>query len=123
MKILVIEDEPIVYKTIEFKLKRDGYAVISAFDGKDGMDKIESEKPDLILTDILMPFATGLEIVSFVRKQLKIETPIIVLSGLGQEETVLEAFELGADDYLVKPFSPNELSIRIKRQLAMKRIS
>ncbi|MEI7596964.1 MAG: response regulator transcription factor [Bacteroidota bacterium] len=120
MKILVIEDEPIVFKTIEFKLNRDGYEVISAFDGKDGMEKIVSEKPDFILTDILMPFATGLEIVSFIRKELHSEVPIIVLSGLGQEVTVLEAFELGADDYLVKPFSPNELSIRIKRLLILK---
>lgn len=118
MKILVIEDEPIIIKTIEFKLKKEGYEVISALDGKEGMEKIESEKPDLILTDIMMPYVSGLEIAVFIREKLKLTTPLIMLSGLGQEDTILKAFELGADDYLIKPFSPNELSIRIKKLLA-----
>ena len=69
------------------------------------------------MTDMLMPFCSGLELVNKVRNDLKLSTPIIVLSRIGNEETIIEAFQLGADDYISKPFSPNELSIREKRLL------
>lgn len=65
----------------------------------------------------MMPFVSGLEVVSHVRNQLKMQTPIIVFSAAGQEEMVLKAFNLGANDFMSKPFSPNELVIRVKRQL------
>ncbi len=101
-------------KTIEFRLKKDGHTVVTAPDGRDALQKIEEVDFDLVITDVMMPFASGLEIISAVKKKA-MKTPVIVLSAMGQENTVLEAFQLGADDYMTKPFSPNELSMRVKR--------
>ncbi|MFV8326352.1 response regulator transcription factor [Flavobacterium sp. ZS1P14] len=117
MKILIAEDDEMMLKTMEFKLIREGYEVISCPDGKIALDKIVSENPDLILTDIEMPFASGLDIVAKVKVELKLKIPLIILSAVGLEKTVLKAFELGADDFITKPFSPNELIVRIKRLL------
>ena len=114
MTILVAEDEIMMRKTIEFRLKKDGHIVFTAPDGRDALQKIEESDFDLVITDVMMPFASGLEIISAAKKKA-IKIPIIVLSAMGQENIVLEAFQLGADDYMIKPFSPNELSMRVKR--------
>ena len=115
MLILVAEDEIIMLKTIELRLKRDGHTVITAIDGLDALQKLEVVQPELIITDIMMPFSSGLEIISAVMKKGGKKVPIIVLSAMGQENVVLEAFQLGADDYMTKPFSLNELSVRVNR--------
>lgn len=117
MKILIAEDEPIMQKTIVLRLKKDGHEVISTDNGREALDLIAEQKPDLIITDIMMPYASGLEIVGTVKQSDK-KTPIIVLSAMGQENVVLEAFNLGADDFISKPFSPAELSMRVKRLMA-----
>jgi DNA-binding response OmpR family regulator len=116
MKILVAEDEAIMLKTIELKLKKDEHEVIICSDGKVALQKIEEERPDIIVTDIMLPYSSGLEIVGIVRNgNINKNIPIIILSAMGQESVVEEAFSLGADDYITKPFSLTELSIRIKR--------
>jgi len=102
-------------KTIELRLKKDGHNIITTQDGREALKKIEELSPDLIITDIMMPFSSGLEIIEAVKKRSGKKIPIIVLSAMGQENIVLEAFQLGADDYITKPFSPNELSMRVKR--------
>ena len=114
MKILVAEDDPLILRTIETRLKKDGHEVVITSDGRSALQHLASDNPDLIITDIMMPYISGLEIIVAV-KQAGRKIPIVILSGMGQENTVLEAFKLGADDYITKPFSPNELSIRIKR--------
>jgi DNA-binding response OmpR family regulator len=114
MRILVAEDEPIMQKTIALRLKKDGHEVLTTDNGREALQLIAEESPDLIITDIMMPYASGLEIVGSV-KQAEKKIPIIVLSAMGQENVVLEAFNLGADDFISKPFSPNELSMRVKR--------
>jgi DNA-binding response OmpR family regulator len=114
-KVLVIEDERIMLKILEFRLKKDGYLVLVAEDGKIGLELIEKEAPDLIITDIMMPYVSGLEIVNHVKNILKLPIPIIILSAVGLEKTVIEAFSLGADDFISKPFSPEELSIRVRK--------
>lgn len=116
-KILVIEDERMTAKVVEYRLQKDGYQVVLAVDGKDGFEKIASENPDLIITDIMMPYYSGLEVVSHTRLTLGKTTPILMLSSMGLEKIVLDAFELGADDFITKPFSPQELSIRVKKAL------
>jgi DNA-binding response OmpR family regulator len=116
-KILVIEDEQMMLKALEFRLKKDGHQVEVARDGKSAMEAIEATQFDLILTDIMLPFASGLEIINYSKNILKRPSPIIILSAVGLEKTVLEAFELGADDFITKPFSPNELSVRVKKIL------
>lgn len=117
MKILVAEDEPLMLMAIEAKLKKEGFEVIRAADGREALNTLETVTPDLIITDILMPNTSGLELISVVKSNHKKNIPIIVLSGLGQEETVMEAFNLGADDFITKPFNPTELSVRVKRLL------
>jgi DNA-binding response OmpR family regulator len=115
MKVLVAEDDMIMLKTIEVRLKKDGYEVITAQDGRDALGKFEKESPDMIITDIMMPYLSGLEIIGAVKNKAGKSTPIIVLSTMGQENVVLEAFKLGADDFITKPFSPKELSMRVQR--------
>lgn len=117
MKVLVCEDDEMVLKMVEFNLQKEGYEVHLAKDGKEALEKISGLRPDIIITDIMMPYLTGLEIVHQVRKQLGLITPIIIVSSIGLEKTVLEAFQLGADDFITKPFSPNELSVRVKKLL------
>lgn len=116
-QILLAEDDELILKTLQHKLVKDGYDVILTRDGKEAIEKINDNQIDLIITDIMMPFASGLEIINSVRESNKPDIPIIVLSSLGQEETVVDAFNLGADDFIVKPFSPLELSIRVHKLL------
>jgi DNA-binding response OmpR family regulator len=115
MTILIVEDNQLILKVIETKLKKEGYDVISCDNGKEAMEKIIYSLPDLIITDIMLPYNSGLEIVNFVKVTLKQNIPVMVLSGMGQEKTIEEAFKLGADDYMTKPFSLSELSMRVKR--------
>ena len=115
MKILVAEDEPMLLKTIELKLKKEGYEVIATADGRQAMAEIENSNPDMVISDIMMPYASGLEIISQVRQKISRKIPIIILTAMEHEKVVMEAFELGADDYITKPFSLNELVIRVKR--------
>ena len=119
MTILIAEDDLIMLKTIEHRLKKDGHTVILAADGREALKELEVSSPDLIITDIMMPFSSGLEIVEAAKKKAGKKIPVIVLSAMGQENVVLEAFQLGADDYITKPFSPNELSMRVKRYLSL----
>ena len=114
MKILVCEDEEILLTSLEFRLKKQGLEVILAADGKEALEKIQSESPDLIVADIMMPHVTGLELITFVRKKMKSDLPIIIISAMGQDDVVLKAFELGATDFISKPFKPSELVLRIK---------
>lgn len=115
MKILICEDDIMTMKAIEHRLKFDGYEIETARDGKEAKDKLKNLEVNFLLTDIHMPFVSGLELISYVRNDLKLNIPIVILTRVGIEDTVLYAFELGADDYITKPFSPDELSLRIKR--------
>lgn len=118
-QILVVEDDFMMIKTIEHRLKNEGHQIIQAKDGQEASAIIQQQGANinLIITDLLMPFMSGLELINLVREQYQMKTPIVVLSKVGNEDTVMQAFDLGADDYLTKPFSPNELSIRVKKQL------
>lgn len=103
---------------IRFKLSREHLGeIITATDGREAIRQIEEDTFDLIISDIHMPFHSGLEVVIHLREVLKKRTPVILLSAEGLEETVLDAFQLGANDFITKPFSPSELVIRIKKML------
>ena len=114
MKILVCEDEEILLTSLEFRLKKQGFDLLLASDGQQALEHIQNESPDLIVADIMMPHVTGLELITFVRKKLKSDIPIIIISALGHDDVILKAFELGATDFISKPFKPSELVIRIK---------
>lgn len=116
-KIVLAEDNSTLSLLLKFRLEKEGYKLLIAVDGKEAIELIEEHDPELILTDIMMPFISGLEVISHVRNKLNKQTPIIVFSAAGQEEMVLKAFNLGANDFMGKPFSPNELVIRVKRLL------
>jgi DNA-binding response OmpR family regulator len=118
-KIVLAEDNTTLSLLLKFRLEKEGFDLFMAQDGKEALVLIENNSPDLIITDIMMPFISGLEVISYIRNTLKLETPIIVFSAAGQEEMVLKAFNLGANDFMGKPFSPNELMIRVKRLLKM----
>jgi DNA-binding response OmpR family regulator len=114
-KILIIEDDLLISSLVQFRLKKDGYDTLLVSDGNEGIKAIDSYQPDLIITDVMMPFRSGIEIINHARLSQPL-TPIIVLSSLGEEEqVVLEAFNLGVSDFIPKPFNPNELAIRVKR--------
>lgn len=115
MKILICEDEEIMLTALEFRLQRQGFKVKKAENGKEALEIIKTEKPDLVVADIMMPLVNGLELINFIRNDLGSMLPIIVISALEHEETVLEAFKLGASDFITKPFKPNELILRIKK--------
>ncbi|MBE9492474.1 MAG: response regulator [Bacteroidetes bacterium] len=121
IRVLVCEDDHMMLKLIEHKMASEGYEIVLAKDGKNASELLKKNDYDLIITDLLMPYMTGLELITLVRSKLSKNIPIIVLSRIGLENTVLKAFELGADDYIVKPFSPNELLIRAKKLLSKKK--
>jgi two-component system response regulator VicR len=115
--IVLAEDNSALLLLLKFNLEKEGYVVLIADDGRKAIELIEQHRPDLILTDIMMPFVSGLEVTSFVRTKLNLETPIIVFSAAGKEEIVLEAYNLGANIFFSIPFIPEELMIHVKRLL------
>jgi len=115
MRILICEDEEIMLTALQFRLRKQGYDVILAEDGKEAMEKLETESPDFMVADIMMPYVTGLELIEHVRNVKNSDMPIIIISAMDNDETILEAFRLGANDFIAKPFKPNELILRIKR--------
>lgn len=120
-RIIVAEDNKLVLETIFHSLSREGYDIIKANDGKECIDLLQKHEVDLIITDLYMPFINGNEIISIVRDEYKKKTPILVLSAAGAEAIVLKAFELGADDFMVKPFSLIELTVRVRKLLASRK--
>lgn len=121
-RILVAEDNRLILETVAQSLTREGYDIIRASDGKDCMDKLEGGEPvDLIITDLYMPNLSGLEVISRLNEDYKNLIPIMVLSAAGAEDNVLKAFDLGADDFMVKPFSLIELNVRVRKLLSLKK--
>lgn len=121
-KILIVEDEELMLKALEFRLKKDDHEVVGVKDGREALIKIKEENFDLIITDIMLPFVSGLEIIGKVKQTGRLSNiPIIVLSAVGLESVILEAFELGIDDFITKPFNLTELTIRVKMILNRKR--
>jgi two-component system, OmpR family, KDP operon response regulator KdpE len=113
--ILVVDDEPQITRVLKTTLTAQGYGVRSAADGQDALDQLKGWAPDLIITDLRMPKVDGLELCRVVRSGSHI--PIIVLSVKGEETMKVEALDAGADDYVTKPFSVNELLARVRAAL------
>jgi len=114
-KILIIEDDKFLRELISNKLAKRGYELIQAVDGEQGFEKTKKEKPDVILLDLILPGIDGFEVLSKIRKEKDIaETPVLILSNLGQKEDIEKALNLGAADYLIKAhFTPEEIVEKI----------
>ncbi|MBU3804200.1 MAG: response regulator transcription factor [Candidatus Cellulosilyticum pullistercoris] len=117
-KIGIIEDEKNISDMIKYNLEKEGYEVFTAYDGTEGLALIEKESLDLLLLDIMLPNIDGLEVCKKVRQ--KMEIPIIIISAKADEFDKVLALELGADDYVTKPFSIREVMARIKARLRRK---
>jgi DNA-binding response OmpR family regulator len=115
-KILIIEDEEQLIKGLKLNLVLEGYDVISALDGREGLNKALRESPDLILLDLILPKKDGLDVCRELR-QKNVTTPVLMLTAKGEEVDKVVGLEIGADDYITKPFSVRELSARIKAHL------
>lgn len=116
--ILIVEDDEDIVEMIAYNLKRDGYKIISAFRGEDGLSLAKKNLPDLIILDIMLPGMDGFEVCKSLKNNALTEKiPIIMLTAKSQESDKIVGLELGADDYVTKPFSPRELIARIKAVL------
>src|SRR5205823_3685722 len=114
-RILVVDDEPQITRVLRASLGMHGYEIRVANDGKTGLDALDEWKPDLVITDLSMPKMTGIELCENIRNRSQV--PIIVLSVRGEDNSKIEALDKGADDYVTKPFSINELLARIRANL------
>ncbi|MAS36246.1 MAG: DNA-binding response regulator [Anaerolineaceae bacterium] len=114
-KVVIVEDEATLVRNLAAKLQDDGFKVVTAMDGEDGLDKIRSEHPDLIILDIMLPRLDGLSICRIVRHDTAMaHIPIIMLTARGTEVDKIVGLESGADDYIVKPFSLGEFLARVR---------
>ena len=119
-KIMICDDQIMIHETLGMYLENEGYELISAMDGEEALQKFETEKPDLIILDIMMPKLSGTDVCRKLREKSRV--PIIMLTAKGEEIDRILGLELGADDYIVKPFSAREVVARVKavlRRLAM----
>jgi len=114
-RILVVDDEDRIRKLVKMYLEREGYEIDEADNGQDALDKALNEDYDCILLDLMLPEIDGIEVCKRVRETKS--TPIIMLTAKGEENNRVEGFEIGADDYIVKPFSPREVVLRVKALL------
>jgi DNA-binding response OmpR family regulator len=119
-KIVVIEDDPSILRGLQLNLGMEGYLVRSATDGETGLTLARTEKPDLVLVDVMLPRLGGLEVVRELRREDP-DLPVLILSAKGQESDKVAGLQLGADDYLVKPFGLKELLARIDALLRRRR--
>ena len=115
-KILAVDDEDAILDLLKFNIEKEGYNFISASDGEDGLQKVINEKPDLVLLDVMLPKMDGLSVCRRIRQE-QINIPVIMLSARGEEIDKILGLEIGADDYITKPFSTRELIARIKANL------
>ena len=114
-KILVVDDEKNIVELVKYNLEKEGYEVVCAYDGMQAVDLARQDKPDLMILDIMLPGQGGLEVCRILRKESRI--PIIMATAKGEEIDKILGLELGADDYVTKPFSPRELVARVKAVL------
>jgi DNA-binding response OmpR family regulator len=119
-KILLVEDEPTLVDTLSYNLKRQGYSVEIAMDGGTALEKAQKTKPDLVVLDIMLPVLDGFEVCRLLRQEMNV--PILILTARDEEIDRVVGLEMGADDYLTKPFSMREFLARVKAQLRRRRL-
>jgi DNA-binding response OmpR family regulator len=116
IKVLIIEDDPNIVELIQLYLEKAGFSSIAAYDGEEGLTQFYHESPDCIILDLMLPKMNGWEVCKMIRLEDK-QLPIVMLTGKGETYDIVNGLEIGADDYIVKPFDPNELIARVKSVL------
>ncbi len=114
-KILICDDQPIIHETLGVYLENEGFSYLSAMDGQTALDMADAQKPDLLILDLMMPVKNGIEVCRELRQKSRV--PILMLTAKGEEIDRILGLELGADDYIVKPFSAREVVARVKAVL------
>jgi DNA-binding response OmpR family regulator len=118
-RILICDDDPLLIELMSFRLKAKGFDVITAVNGEEALSKVVSEHPSLVVLDAMMPRLDGFEVLSRMKSDAGVShIPVIMLSARKGEKDIVSALERGADDYLVKPFIPEELLARLSKLLA-----
>ena len=117
IKILVVDDDPMIVHTIKHHLLREGYQVLASSNGMEALQLVENENIDLIITDIMMPELSGLNLINFIREFYSIKVPIIIVTSLGQNHIVYPSLKQGANDFLTKPIDFSALSLSVKNIL------
>ena len=122
MTVLVIDDDPVILKLLRVNFELEGFTVITANDGREGVERAKTDRPDVVISDIMMPTMNGLELVSTLRSDpATADLPVLLLSAKAQMVDVQRGFELGADDYVTKPFDPIELIDKVTALAAARR--
>jgi two-component system alkaline phosphatase synthesis response regulator PhoP len=117
-RILAVDDERHIVRLVQVNLERAGYTVVTAFDGREALEKVESEQPDLVVLDVMMPYMDGFEVLQTLRKnQSTLNLPVIMLTAKAQDADVFRSWQSGVDCYLIKPFNPLELISFVRRLL------
>jgi two-component system alkaline phosphatase synthesis response regulator PhoP len=115
-KILAVDDERHIVRLVQVNLERAGYTVVTAFNGKEALEQVEAEQPDLVVLDVMMPYMDGFEVLQNLRKnQSTRDLPVIMLTAKAQDADVFRGWQSGVDCYLTKPFNPMELISFVKR--------
>ena len=115
-KILAVDDEKHIVRLVQVNLERAGYEVVTAFDGKEALDKVRDENPDLVVLDVMMPYMDGFEVLQTLRRNPETrDIPVIMLTAKAQDQDVFKGWQSGVDCYLTKPFNPMELLSFVKR--------
>ena len=115
-KILAVDDERHIVRLVQVNLERAGYTVVTAFNGKEALEQVEAEQPDLVVLDVMMPYMDGFEVLQNLRKnQNTRDLPVIMLTAKAQDADVFRGWQSGVDCYLTKPFNPMELISFVKR--------
>lgn len=123
MKVLICEDEEIMLTAIEFRLQKAGFGVLRAKNGEETVEMIKLHQPGMIVLDMVMPNTDCQKLIEHIRGKMKNEAPIVLLAPIEKDdEEVLSAFEAGIQDFVIKPFKPTELILRIKRILQVRGI-
>ncbi|MFH1262770.1 MAG: response regulator [Pseudomonadota bacterium] len=118
LRVLIVEDHPDIVEIVRYNLEREGFQVSWAKDGEEGLKKIMAERPDLLLLDLMLPKMSGFDVCKTLRSEVGTRSlPVVMLTAKGEEVDIVRGLELGADDYVTKPFKPKELLARVRAVL------
>ena len=117
-KVLVVDDDPVIVRLLEVNFEMEGFTVVTAVDGQDGVDKARAEQPDVVVSDVMMPKLNGLELAAALKADDATKhIPIVLLSAKAQVDDIRSGLDAGADDYVTKPFEPLDLIDRVTKLL------